>query len=604
MQPGLPEQPQNNLPNSPNEMPPRAPMAFQPPVTPPQPNPPGSGPNGVFPPQPGFGGQPVAQGSFNTNPMVSPPAKKSRKKLIILVAIILVILLVVSGVVFGLYLPNKPANVYKTGFSRTGKALNEMVNSATEQSKLDAFKKSDVTLDINAKYGQESFTGNLNAKFDASKVNSGLEFKTAGSGQATNITAKILAEIPQNSQYPNIYFQVTGLKALGVDSFYPGLSNYDGKWIAITADYLKSLGNVPTAEETNKKQLTAGDFSELAKAFTAPTVDYVFGSDQDKAIFQQTSFVAKEKVDDVNTYHYKVSFNEDHAKAYCKAIVDSVYSTGAYKKLPWVDENNVEKDKDNAKKDCDESDPNQKNLQYDLWIDAKYKLIYKIRETDTTKKDTYFEIGQLYKGGDDISLFFNYHSGEENMDGKLGLNTNLKTAVTSGTFSIDGGEGEGKYNVKVTLSAKPLQGNVQVEKPANSIPIDQFLQSLGYSAEDFVSSSSSSASGANTERQTDIKAIHGQVEAYYAQWGMYPSLAEINSSSWRSLNMKGLDNEVLKDPAGSSFALAAAPAKNVYSYQVSSTDNKPCDNKAIDCAVYTLTANYDGGGTFTKTQLN
>ena len=32
----------------------------------------------------------------------------------------------------------------------------------------------------------------------------------------------------------------------------------------------------------------------------------------------------------------------------------------------------------------------------------------------------------------------------------------------------------------------------------------------------------------DTERQTDIKAVHGQLEAYYAQNGAYPALADLN----------------------------------------------------------------------------
>src|SRR3982751_7135212 len=52
----------------------------------------------------------------------------------------------------------------------------------------------------------------------------------------------------------------------------------------------------------------------------------------------------------------------------------------------------------------------------------------------------------------------------------------------------------------------------------------------------------------NTERTTDIKALHGQVEAYYAQNGKYPTLANLNDSTWRTANMKGLDKEALKDP--------------------------------------------------------
>ena len=109
----------------------------------------------------------------------------------------------------------------------------------------------------------------------------------------------------------------------------------------------------------------------------------------------------------------------------------------------------------------------------------------------------------------------------------------------------------------------------------------------------------------NTERQTDIKAIHGQVEAYYAQNGKYPTLANLNDSTWRTANMKGLDPEALKDPKGAGQTLVAAPASNAYAYAVFAADGTTaCDNTTTDCAVYTLTTTYEGGGTFAKTNLN
>ncbi len=108
----------------------------------------------------------------------------------------------------------------------------------------------------------------------------------------------------------------------------------------------------------------------------------------------------------------------------------------------------------------------------------------------------------------------------------------------------------------------------------------------------------------NTERQTDIKAIHGQVEAYYAQSGKYPTLANLNDSTWRAANMKGLDVEALKDPRGSASTLVAAPAADTYAYAVTASDDTACDNSAKDCAKYTLTATYEGGGTFAKSNLN
>ncbi len=108
----------------------------------------------------------------------------------------------------------------------------------------------------------------------------------------------------------------------------------------------------------------------------------------------------------------------------------------------------------------------------------------------------------------------------------------------------------------------------------------------------------------NTERQTDIKAIHGQVEAYYAQNGRYPTLGNLNDGAFLTANMKGLDSEALKDPKGANTTLAAAPAANVYSYAVTATGGGACDNTTTDCAVYTLTATYEGGGTFAKSNLN
>lgn len=102
----------------------------------------------------------------------------------------------------------------------------------------------------------------------------------------------------------------------------------------------------------------------------------------------------------------------------------------------------------------------------------------------------------------------------------------------------------------------------------------------------------------DTERETDIKAIHGQLEAYYAAENRYPSLDEINqvapNTTWRSDNMKGLDAEALKDPKGSGPTLCATPSGTCYGYTVSGTNN----------STYVLTANKEGGGTFTKNSLN
>ena len=111
--------------------------------------------------------------------------------------------------------------------------------------------------------------------------------------------------------------------------------------------------------------------------------------------------------------------------------------------------------------------------------------------------------------------------------------------------------------------------------------------------------------GRDTERQTDIKALHGQLEAYYAQNGRYPTLANVNDTTFRTTNMKGLDSAALKDPKGSAEELKAATTTNFYVYTVSPS---ACDNTTTDCTGYVLSAKLEGKidnlDTYTKNSLN
>jgi type II secretory pathway pseudopilin PulG len=117
------------------------------------------------------------------------------------------------------------------------------------------------------------------------------------------------------------------------------------------------------------------------------------------------------------------------------------------------------------------------------------------------------------------------------------------------------------------------------------------------------SSSSTTVKARDTERQTDIKALHSQIEAYYAQNGKYPTLVNLNTASFVSTNLKGLDTEALKDPVGRVGLLTSTPSKNYYSYAVTG-NGKACDNVTTDCDTYTLTATLEAGGTYTKNSLN
>ncbi len=99
----------------------------------------------------------------------------------------------------------------------------------------------------------------------------------------------------------------------------------------------------------------------------------------------------------------------------------------------------------------------------------------------------------------------------------------------------------------------------------------------------------------DTERTTDIRALQSQAEAYYAVHGDYPTLSNFNSASWRKQNLLGLDDAALQDPNTQSKTLLDAPAKGSYSYHVRGDDNVTCDDVAIECTTYTLSATLSDG---------
>jgi prepilin-type N-terminal cleavage/methylation domain-containing protein len=114
----------------------------------------------------------------------------------------------------------------------------------------------------------------------------------------------------------------------------------------------------------------------------------------------------------------------------------------------------------------------------------------------------------------------------------------------------------------------------------------------------------------NSQRQTDVQSMQTQLEAFFSQNGYYPSLADMNSSTWRGTNMKSLDNDALIDPSNpnQSNALVATPTDKQYAYAVTDSGGASCETTDTNCAKYTLTAKYEGtvngATTYTKSNLD
>lgn len=123
------------------------------------------------------------------------------------------------------------------------------------------------------------------------------------------------------------------------------------------------------------------------------------------------------------------------------------------------------------------------------------------------------------------------------------------------------------------------------------------------------------AKARDSKRQTDINAVDSHLETFFAQYGFYPTLADLQqtgSSSFTATFLKGLDPAALVSPQGGTVAAAATNSGSwTYGYVASGTG---CTNTTATtitssvpqnngCTSFTLTADLETGGTYTKNSL-
>ena len=117
----------------------------------------------------------------------------------------------------------------------------------------------------------------------------------------------------------------------------------------------------------------------------------------------------------------------------------------------------------------------------------------------------------------------------------------------------------------------------------------------------------------DSQRQTDINAVDSHVEAFYAQYGAYPTVTQIQNSAWRTKYMKGLDPDALLAPNSSTAIDATASTNGKYQYAPTQDDGTTActgtdvtttgDTPVVDtlCTKFTVTAKLEGSTTpYTK----
>ncbi len=408
-----------------------------------------------------------------------PPTKNNRKKLFMGLAGGGLVLLLVLGTVFGYYLPNRPAAVYRTGMERSGEAVEKLIADATTEQKLQQIKKSEMSGSLDATFGQEKFSGTFNVKLDPTKTKGNFEVSANENGQDQKLGADFMTELKQDARFPDLFFRVNGIKAFGADSLVPGIADYDNKWIAVEAIYLEKLtAGFSATEPKNRENVSSQEITQLIKAVSDVSNDYVFTTDSSKAVLENREFVGKEKTaEGIEAYRYKVGVNKDHAADYCKAIAQRVLAEPATRKIFSLSQAEIDTAKKGVDKDCDDFAKDIKaDKTFDMWIDAKYKVIHKVRTFEEKDGKAYVDVGQIYTGGDKLALFVTYNDDDDKTNVKLTIDVDVPGASSKGKLI---GKGSG-YDVKADLSAQPYNGEIDVTKPAGAIPIEEILKKFGF----------------------------------------------------------------------------------------------------------------------------
>jgi hypothetical protein len=515
------------------------------------------------------------------------------KKILVPAAAALIFIGGSAGAYYGYFVPNQPANVWRTALTNTGKGYDKLSSYAQTQFggqskgvKLNgSFKVSgSVAADGDIQGSSDSNNGEFTGSFSASGLKVGFDTRIIKSGSNTS---------------PDIYFKVDGVQGLGDllgfgdPKAQQDLNSLNGNWYFIDHTLFEQYAQGANAS----LQFSQADVKSVLDAVGAAAKQNIFTNDPSKMAFTVKQQIGKEKQDGRSVYHYKVGIDKANLKTFVTSLCNNLKNS-SLKKIFNNDSQSL-----NASLGCSaatkSADSFSSSRTADVWVDLHTKLIHKIRFTDPDNSGNYLDVGQDYQGGDNFpfDLAFQDKSNGRTSSGNLNITLDTKT----NTLNLNGSareSGSNGMNGSLNLTVSPNSSEVKVDKPANAKNIIQLLNDLGFG--DVFGQVQSSAK--DTERKTDINALQGQLEAYYAENGYYPTLASLNDPNWRAKNLKGLDSEALKDPDGTSTSLSAKPVKGGYSYAVSPSG---CDNGTHgNCNDYTLTATLDDGSTYAKQSFN
>lgn len=430
-----------------------------------------------------------------TAPQAMQPLGKSKKKYALAIPVIALVLLLggSAGAYFGLVVPNKPENVWKTALSNTGKGYDRLATYLEEQ---QTKKGSTAKGTYKIESGELVFDGSFETKSDQKDSVTKLDIGAAG----VRVNLDVLTTIPENSTYPDVYMKASGLDGLSrVESLadYANLlTTLNDQWYSVDHTLFEQLEK--SAANTNddvNPSFTTEDIAKIQQAVGRAAKEYVFTSDTSKSVLEIAQYVGKETVDGRSVHHYKVKVNKANMKAFVTKLKDELKQTklaDLYSGQSFEEAINF----DGLLKSVDELKDDD---TMDVWVDAKTKLVRTVRFSEKTNQANYLDIGMKYTGGDDFPFYLSYRTDESGdktaFDLTLSLNTKTDIMNFEGILKAEGSSpADGTVKGDITLHNDDFTAEVPVgAKPYTdlinelfgdfySMPSDDFSQDATYDA--------------------------------------------------------------------------------------------------------------------------
>lgn len=398
-------------------------------------------------------------------------AKKSKKKLVFLSAVGMCVLLFggAASAYFGYLVPNKPENVWASAMKNTANGYDTLVQMSKTQS-----EASDMSGSFKVT-GSAATDGNFHVKTDGKNAEMTVDAGIA----AARVSAEMRMIDAANSEYPDMYIKLTGLKDAA--ALIPGAAEmadqYDGKWLSADHSLFDSLVSASGVQTAATESLSVDEWRQVATAVGEVNREYLFTDNDQKAVLKVVSNVGKEKQADRDVYHYTVGLDKQHAKDYVTALTSKLDGTPAKKLLKDQTFAQVF-DLDAMKKSIDEYKDSD---TADVYVDLDTKVMRTVKFTDKSNSKNTLEFGLHMTEPTKLPFVITLTTDEDDATTTLNLNMTFDTKANTidGNMAIDSsGAGSDSMSASAKFQAKVLTDKLNVEKPADATSLNGLLQSL------------------------------------------------------------------------------------------------------------------------------